>query len=604
MAIETKFQVHPELEAQRKYGGQLTLQGSEFALVAAEAFVRGIRDIGYKSTATALDELVDNSIQAGATRIDVAFGYGSKSNAKPDRIAVVDNGHGMDPIMIRAAVMWGGTHREGDRTGFGRYGYGLPSSCVSQGMRFAVYSRPEGQALNFVGFDVEELGAGIYHTSDGRVVVPEPLESDLPQWLQLVGKEQGIAEFMSTGTAVVIDRLDRLTWTTTRNLERNLLQHFGVTYRNYLSDIELRVNGKRVESIDPLFVTEGFRHYDIDEDRAERLELLNFTVKDHNGRNPIGTVTVRYSLLPPSFASVDKSRAAGAKNANARFPIMKDHLGVIFMRAGRQIDVVTRNPWTQFQNNDRYWNIEVDFSPGLDEEFAITTSKQQVVVSDRLWQLLKENGVLRAIEGMRRRLSEAKKKAKATTSEKDPRPSEQVMAEGEKFKTQKPSGDPSKRKAEAEKRAEEEANRRVRDKGIPIDDARAELLAETEGRPYRIREERGVGGPFYRPEQLGGQFVIWLNTAHRFYTDVYAGPESTPHLRAALEILLFTLGEAELNSDGDRRLFYQTERQSMWSGRLSVLLDLLSQHSGVEDDQALKEEMAEVADAEALVAAN
>ena len=32
-----------------------------------------MRDSGYKSTGTAIDELVDNSIQAGAQRVDVIF---------------------------------------------------------------------------------------------------------------------------------------------------------------------------------------------------------------------------------------------------------------------------------------------------------------------------------------------------------------------------------------------------------------------------------------------------------------------------------------------------------------------------------------------------
>ena len=96
-----------------------------------DAFVRGIRDLGYKSNPNALAELVDNSVQAGSDRVEVFFGYdGGKSDKKPNQIAVLDNGHGMEPDMIRAAVTWGGTHREGDRTGFGRYGYGLPSACV------------------------------------------------------------------------------------------------------------------------------------------------------------------------------------------------------------------------------------------------------------------------------------------------------------------------------------------------------------------------------------------------------------------------------------------------------------------------------------------
>ena len=593
MTTVTSSVIHPELAAQRRYGEQFALQGQEFALVAAEAFVRGIRDIGYKSTATALDELIDNSIQAGSTRVDVVFGFGVKSSSKPDRIAVVDNGHGMDPTMIRAAVMWGGTHRENNRVGFGRYGYGLPSSCVSQGLSFAVYSKPDGGGLHRVQLDVEELGAGMYHTENGRVIVPEPEQTDLPTWLQLFVKEQGINEFMRSGTAVVIERLDRLSWSTTTSLERHLLQHFGVTYRNFISDIDLRVNGKRVEPVDPLFVTEGFKYFDLDEDRALQLEPLAFKVKDRNDRSEIGTVTVRFSQLPPTFARKDKSKEATSKNANPRFSIMKDHLGLIFLRAGRQIDVVTRNPWTQFQTYDRNWNVEINFSPALDEEFSITTSKQQIVVSERMWDLLKEKGVLRSIEQMRKDLTGARRQDKNKQDASDERPSEKVMAESEKFAESLPSLESMNRQVEGEKGIEEEAKRRARNDGVQTEDAKAELIAELQGHAYKVREESVPGGAFYRPEQLGGQFIIWLNTEHSFYSEIYSGPESSPHLRATLELLLFTLGEAELNAQGDKRLFYRTERQTIWTPKLSLLLELLNRQTGVDDDEAMKEEMAE-----------
>ncbi|MDI7864598.1 ATP-binding protein [Rhizobiaceae bacterium n13] len=82
-----------------------------------EAFVRGIRDLGYRSNADALSEFIDNALQAYADRIDILFGYSDSSSKKPTQIAVVDNGYGMDADMIRMAVMWGGTHRESDRNG-------------------------------------------------------------------------------------------------------------------------------------------------------------------------------------------------------------------------------------------------------------------------------------------------------------------------------------------------------------------------------------------------------------------------------------------------------------------------------------------------------
>src|SRR2546423_1158865 len=63
-----------DLEKQNRYVDRLKSHGERgFSLIAADAFVRGMRDSGYRSTATAVDEFIDNSIQAGAERIDVAF---------------------------------------------------------------------------------------------------------------------------------------------------------------------------------------------------------------------------------------------------------------------------------------------------------------------------------------------------------------------------------------------------------------------------------------------------------------------------------------------------------------------------------------------------
>lgn len=89
----------PALAAQRAYaakgGGKAKL-----GLVVPEAFVRGIRDLGYRSNGDALAELIDNAIQAYADRIDVVFGFDEHGSAKkPSQVAVIDNGHGMEPDM-------------------------------------------------------------------------------------------------------------------------------------------------------------------------------------------------------------------------------------------------------------------------------------------------------------------------------------------------------------------------------------------------------------------------------------------------------------------------------------------------------------------------
>jgi hypothetical protein len=581
--------VSPDLENQRQYTRKMLESGFDFSLVVADAFVRGIRDIGYRHTGTAVDELIDNAIQAEAEAVHVIFGFESGSEKKPDRLAVIDNGHGMDPEMIQFSVVWGGTHRENDRSGFGRYGYGLPSASVSQGRRFTVYSRPADGKWHKVTLDLDQISAGEYTNKEGRIVVPPPSPATLPEWLEDYLKEHFGRDGLEHGTIVEIEKLDRLSWKTATNLERKVLEHFGVTYRNFLREVEIRVNGKQVEPCDPLFLTSGFRYYDLDEDRAEALPPITIEVKGRNG--VVHLIKGRFSYMPPTFQRKDKSNPKGGReNMNARFGVMKDYNGIIVLRNGRQIDVLTTCDWTTFLTYDRNWGVEIDFPAGLDEEFSITTSKQHVRLSERLWDVLKEAGVYSAIEEMRRRFKRQIAELKGNRDQ-DPnrkRASEQAMEEAAKYKTRKPGGDPEERRTQAEEELQREIQRRAKLAGILPQNIEGELRAEVQGRPYKVMIETLPGAPFFRMAQIGGQKVLYLNTEHRFYTDVYAGPDSTPRLRASLEVLLFVLGESELDSTGERQLFYLTERAE-WSNRLNVALNRLEEIEADEGEVAEEE---------------
>src|SRR5260370_37418244 len=44
---------------------------SDFSIVRQDQFIKATRDSGYKGTASALSELIDNSIQAGATEVNI-----------------------------------------------------------------------------------------------------------------------------------------------------------------------------------------------------------------------------------------------------------------------------------------------------------------------------------------------------------------------------------------------------------------------------------------------------------------------------------------------------------------------------------------------------
>lgn len=543
----------PLLAVQRAYAERSGAR-TKFGLMVPEAFVRGIRDIGYRSNGDAVAELIDNALQAYADRVDVLFGYdGTPSSKKPMQLAVVDNGHGMEPAMIRMAVMWGGTHRENDRSGLGRYGYGLPCSSVSLGRRFTVISQVGGGDLYAVELDLDAITAGAYTDAAGDIVVPKPKRAELPPFVAAHIAE-AYPDGWTSGTVILIDKLDRLEWSTAQGLRENLCRQFAVTYHKLRGEAAIYVDNTYVEPVDPLFLTPDFHLHDLDEDRAQPFDPVRVEVRSPENGAYMGAIVLRYAWLPPSFGSIDKSRDAVGLNANARFSILKDYHGLIFSRNGRLIDVQTRTPWSSFINNDRYIKVEVEFSATLDEAFGVTTAKQQVTVSAFIWDLLREAGLPKAIEQLRIKVKEAKVQRRLDALAPEP----------------------------GRRRLSEEAMSAARDLGLG-QPSRAEGEADLRSTAYKVEFEHAPGRAFFRIERRHGARTMHLNTAHRFYADLYDGPTTTPEIRSALEVLLFSLSDVILDA-GEADQSRSHAQVGAWSKRLEAALDMMANRLRLGDD--------------------
>lgn len=575
------------IERQKACVAALEQSHFKFGLTVGTAFVKGIRDIGYKSTGTALDELIDNAYEAGAANVHIVLnddGGGRKGNVS--QIAVIDDGSGMIPGMIRVAALWGGTDRPNSRTGIGRFGYGLPSSCVSQGERFEVYSCPEGGKLHMCALDLQEIEQGKYSSEDGDIIVPAARTATLPRFVQEYVRDHVPGGKFTKGTVVVIDKLDRVTWKAISALSNNLMEHFGVVYHKLRGQFDIFVNGTRVDPIDPLFLTQGYRYFDLDADRAVALDPARIEVRDKDSKEVIGRITVRYSYLPPGFAAIDKMKSAQNKNANKRFPILKEYNGFIITRMGRVMEVVRHCPFTTFQNNDRYIKIEVNFDASLDEEFKVTTSKQGVTISDRIWQILQEQGVEKALEQMRKKYltDSAHLRNERDKDNSGKRPSEEAMEESGKFRQPVPQPVMEKREAEGERRLQQAAEKLALERGKSTEEARREIEADLGGKPYKVAKSSLPGGSFFWIEQLGGTKCLYLNTSSRFYKEVHSGPTSTPAVRAALETLLFSIGDRMLEGSEELQAFYSHEIPE-WSKKLELALSYLADSMAVHEDE-------------------
>src|SRR5581483_5689410 len=131
------------------------------------------------------------------------------------------------------------------------------------------------------------------------------------------------------------------------------------------------------------------------------------------------------------------------------------------------------------------------------------------------------------------------------------RASVEAIEAAEKFRTTKPPKDTPERRREADENLRQKALTRAKQSGLDVEVVERELTAQQEGHPRTVETVDMPGAPFFHCVQEGGQRVLYLNVAHPFYRDLYAGANSTPRLRAGLEILLWALGEAEVDAEPD-----------------------------------------------------
>ena len=99
--------------------------------------LEALRGLGY-STATALADIIDNSIAANASKVDILFNW----NGKQSVISVLDNGSGMDDSELDLAMRLGERNPVAERQShdLGRFGLGLKTASFSQCRRLTVAS--------------------------------------------------------------------------------------------------------------------------------------------------------------------------------------------------------------------------------------------------------------------------------------------------------------------------------------------------------------------------------------------------------------------------------------------------------------------------------
>jgi hypothetical protein len=358
-------------------------------IVPAHLAVQAMRDNGYKNAAYAIAELMDNSIQAGASQVELLCAekkelVNSRQRSRIYQVAVLDNGSGMDATVLRMALQFGnGTHlnETDERRGIGRFGMGLPSSSISQCQRVEVWSWQEGVENALYSYlDLNEI------RQKRMTEVPDPQPKPVPSLWQRVGQSFG-----NSGTLVVWSDIDRCIWKTSTSIIDNSELLIGRMYRKFLDsrEVEIRMLAFDVDALipignerkalpnDPGYLmaktscpkpfdnTPMFQPWE-SEDKYEATFTIDFRGKSHE-------VKVRYSYAKEEARLTDKPGINPGDQPHGKHA--KKNVGVSLIRAGRELEL-DQELIINYDPVERWWGVEIEFPPALDDLFGVTNNKQ------------------------------------------------------------------------------------------------------------------------------------------------------------------------------------------------------------------------------------
>jgi hypothetical protein len=580
-------------------------------IVPAHLAVKAMRDNGYKNAAYAIAELMDNAIQAGASNVELLCGeqevqLQKRKSSRIQKIGVLDDGSGMDERVLRLALQFGnGTHLDPeDQEGIGKFGMGLPSSSMSQCRRVDVWSWQDGieNALH-THLDLDEI------LEKEMRSVPQPMVEPIPELWRKVGRSFG-----ESGTLVIWSQLDRVMWKTARAIIRNSERLIGRIYRRFLKDNRARIRmhsfdienpdqgggiEQNAEPNDPLYLMADtscpYEGEPMFEKWGEHTIPISYEGEEQE-------VQVTFSVAKEEARSMPQ---AGAKKHGQH---AAKNVGISVVRAGRELEM--DQSWVvQYDPRERWWGVEVEFPPALDEIFGVSNNKQaarnfEQIDIDALKEdgetntelkerLLEENdpaGPLLEVSGtidrnlntLREMIKAQREGTRGAKKRHEDSEAEELATEHTRQRQEEGhTGESDDEESLSEEERKEKVKEGLEESGLPEKDAEGlAAFVVSSGLKYTFNETAlPTSAPIFSVKRKGGVIIINLNTKHPGYDSLIAAlepeeDESEEELRLklnqarkSLRLLLLAWARYEDEEQGERRERIQDTRND-W-GRLA-----------------------------------
>ena len=359
-------------------------------LFPAELALSGLRDSGIKNTASALSEIIDNSVDANAKNIFVMIfeknqKTGKRFLDKIDEICIVDDGVGMTPEILRNCLAIGGRDDGDDNqeNHTGRYGYGLPNSSMSQCKKVEVYSWQKRGDVYYTYLDFDEV-------IKNKEQYCKPVEKkDLPKKVTDYLKNK----ISDSGTIIIWSKCDRLDVVRGETLFNHMNDDLCRTFRHRLDDDENY--GKKVKikylipekdfeksfaANDPIYIlkpntTPGYENEATNEIVFDEDIPINYldddmSIKTHN-------VRMIFTVAKPSIQALGGGSQLGKHYLK--------NVGISVVRNAREISCKVFGFFNSQEERARWWGCEVRYgdvniniTKKIDSIFGLTNNKQDV----------------------------------------------------------------------------------------------------------------------------------------------------------------------------------------------------------------------------------
>jgi Histidine kinase-, DNA gyrase B-, and HSP90-like ATPase len=337
---------------------------------SAARLTSSLRDVGYEFP-SAVADLVDNSIAAGASRVEIEIEFAGADS----RVLIADDGGGMTANGLAEALRFG-SRRLYVRGDLGRYGLGLKTASLSQCRTVSVASRRPGNGRT----SIRQLDLDLIAQWDEWLIVDPGRTATTERSL----------EFLDRGfnTVVAWENLDRVLpekrpeggWAKRRfeSLIRRTSEHLGMVFHRFIEgnhpvgNVGIVVNGEKIRAWNPFAPGESAT-VTLPE------QAFELTIGDTTG-----IVRLTRYVLPPrdSFSSVAEfERMSGPLKWNRQ-------QGFYIYRVGR---LVQWSGWAGIRAIDEHTKLAraaLDFDTDLDTAFNINVSKMRVLIPPQLRQML------------------------------------------------------------------------------------------------------------------------------------------------------------------------------------------------------------------------